>query len=459
MRAEASQTGAIRRRLASMVLGGLGLLTAGCTPALVAAQVPDRPAAAVHTAEAPRATDCPGFLPATVRCHTGTSLAGAPYIVAKPADWNGALILFAHGGPRLGPPQLSETIEDLEKFQMLVDEGYAWAGTTYRRGGYGVRSAADDMDDLREIVWGAFGRPPVTLLHGQSWGANVAAKYAELHALDTNGRANIDGVILTSGVLAGGTRAYRLRSDLRAVYQYYCQNHPRPEEPQYPLWQGLPVGATMSRSDLAARVQECTGIGQPEAGRTDAQRARARNITAVLGIGEAQILPNLVWATMTFQDMIARLGGRNPFSNRDTIYRGSDDDEALNAGIERFAADPAAVAQLAYDSDLSGLIVVPTITLHGAGDLVASAAHAAAYRETVARAGRSHLLVQVYTAESEHSRLSAPAYPAVFAAMMDWIRAGRTPAPAGIAEACQAFATVHREPCLFLPDFTPPTGF
>ncbi|MEC4630674.1 hypothetical protein VSS86_23365, partial [Bacillus safensis] len=29
------------------------------------------------------------------------------------------------------------------------------------------------------------------------------------------------GVILTSGVLAGGTEANRFRADLRAVYQYY----------------------------------------------------------------------------------------------------------------------------------------------------------------------------------------------------------------------------------------------
>ena len=47
-------------------------------------------------------------------------------------------------------------------------------------------------------------------------------------------------MLLTSGVLAVNARAYDFRADLRAVYQYYCRNHPRPDEPpplssrQYP---------------------------------------------------------------------------------------------------------------------------------------------------------------------------------------------------------------------------------
>ncbi|MFN7607233.1 MAG: alpha/beta hydrolase family protein [Hyphomonadaceae bacterium] len=237
------------------------------------------------------ATPCPAFLPKQTQCFTGKSSAGAPFFIAMPKDWNQNLILFAHGGPRLGVPKLAETIEDLERFQVMVSEGYAWAGTTYRRGGYGVRSAAEDMDQLRTLTWEHFGRPRRTILHGQSWGGNVAAKAAELYAMALEGRRNFDGVVLTSGVLAGGTRAYRLRSDLRAVYQYYCRNHPRPSEVQYPLWQGLPVGTTMTRAELAERVRECTGVGTPAAERTAAQKARLQNITQVLSIKEDQSLP------------------------------------------------------------------------------------------------------------------------------------------------------------------------
>ena len=53
-----------------------------------------------------------------------------------------------------------------------------------------------------------------------------------------------DAVLLTSGVLGGGTRSYDFRLDLRVVYQALCNNHPRPDEPAYPLWMGLPANST-----------------------------------------------------------------------------------------------------------------------------------------------------------------------------------------------------------------------
>lgn len=409
-----------------------------------------RPAAAETLTDQPTPTSCPEFLPKQTHCFTGTSRAGAPFFLAMPKDWNQNLILFAHGGPRLGTPKLVETIEDLKRFEVMVREGYGWAGTTYRRGGYGVRSAAEDMDHLRRLTWQHFGRPKRTILHGQSWGGNVAAKAAELYAMDLDGKRNFDGVVLTSGVLAGGTKAYRLRSDLRAVYHYYCRNHPRPNEAQYPLWQGLPAGTPMTRADLAERVGDCTGIGTPAAQRTAAQKAKLRNITAVLSINEDQVIPNLAWATNIFQDMIGRLNGRNPFSNQGTIYKGSDDDSALNAGVERFAADPEALAELAYDSDLSGLIVAPVITVHGIHDPVAHVSHEAVYRGTVEQAGRGDLLVQTFTDEAEHSRLSVPAYPSLFKAMLTWIEAGQRPTQDSIKSSCPAFAEKYREPCLFV---------
>lgn len=425
----------------------LALLCCLIRPVPVAAQ-------SVATGQ-PTPTPCPALLPSEVLCFTGKSSAGAPYFIAMPKDWNQSLILFAHGGPRLGTPKLAETIEDLERFEVMVREGYAWAGTTYRRGGYGVRSAAEDMDHLRALTWQHFGRPKRTILHGQSWGGNVAAKAAELYAMDLEGKRNFDGVILTSGVLAGGTKAYWLRSDLRAVYQYYCRNHPRPNETQYPVWQGLPVGTTMTRAELAERVRECTGIGTPVSQRSAKQQANLRNITSVLSIKEEQILPNLAWATNTFQDMIGRLNGRNPFSNQSVVYKGSDNDRALNAEVERFVADPTAVAELAYDSDLSGLIVAPVITVHGIHDPVAHVSHEAAYRRTIEQAGRGDLLVQSFTDEAEHSRLSVPTYPTIFSAMLNWIETGKRPTQASIKSACPVFAQKYGAPCLFLVPYQP----
>lgn len=407
-------------------------------------------------AAAPRSETCPASLPEGTRCWSGRAESGAWWWYARPAEWNGRLILHAHGGPRLGDPERAETEEDLDRFAMMVAEGYAWAGSTYRRGGYGVRMAAEDTDQLRQIVWDRWGRPERTLLHGQSWGGNVAAKAAELYAVATDGSRNYDGVLLTSGVLAGGTRAYGFRADLRAVYQFYCRNHPRPDEVQYPLWQGLPQGATMPRTEIAARVNECTGVGRPVAERTPEKAARLRNILSITGLEEDHLVAHLAWATNLFQDLVwNRLGGRNPFDNMGRTYRGSDNDRALNEGVERFTADPDALAALAYDSDLSGDIVLPTVTIHARYDPTAFVEHSAMYAGTVAGAGRSNLLVQTFTTETEHSRLSAPQYVALLESLEAWIETGERPTPAGIAAACEALAPRMGEPCLFDPEFQP----
>ncbi|WP_426043084.1 alpha/beta hydrolase family protein [Brevundimonas sp. TWP2-3-4b1] len=405
---------------------------------------------------APEPAECPASLPEGTTCSSGRSPDGAWFWIARPRDWNGTLIVHAHGGPRTAEPLRNDPVEDLERFSVMVNEGYAWAGSTYRRGGYGVRMAARDTDDLRQIVWDAFGKPKRTLLHGQSWGGNVAAKAAELYAVSADGERNYDGVILTSGLLAGGTRGYAFRADLRAIYQFYCRNHPRPTETQYPLWQGLPEGAAMPRADIAARVEDCTGLSLAPEARTRAQADALRNILSVVGVTADSLVSHLAWGTNLFQDMVwERLDGGNPFSNAGTTYQGSDNDVALNQGVERFEADPAAVAALAYDADLTGAIVLPTLTLHARYDPTVFVEHEAIYAQTVAGAGRSNLLSQVFTTEALHSQLSLPQYAGLLIAMTRWLDTGEKPDAQDVVEACQSRAETYGQPCLIDPDFVP----
>ena len=393
---------------------------------------------------------CPTSVGPQVDCHEARDANGAWLLVAMPKTWNRRLIVHAHGGPRLGAPEAGDSAEDLDRFAVMVRSGYAWIGSTYRRGGYGVRMAAADVDVSRRVFWSRWGRPERTLLHGQSWGGNVAAKAAELYALDLDGRANYDGVLTTNGLLTGGTRGYGFRADLRAVYQYYCRNHPAADEAQYPVWQGLPAGAKMTRDALRTRVDACTGVEQPAAKRTPAQAAKLRDILAVTGVAEKQLVAHLAWGTFHFQDVVQkRLGGRNPFDNATTQYRGSHDDAALNAGVERFSADPAAVAQLAYDADLSGLIVRPTVTVHARHDPTVSYQAEATYKATVDAAGRGHLLLQALTDENDHSRLQDATYASALQVLEQWLDSGKRPPATAFAETC-ARVSQAREACRFI---------
>ncbi|KUL64974.1 alpha/beta hydrolase family protein [Streptomyces antimycoticus] len=402
----------------------------------------------------PEAAACPAKLAGKANCYTGQDTNGAYYTIAVPTHWNGSLVVHAHGGPDLGDSSdPSRSVDDLERWAVMVDQGYAWAGSSYRRGGYGTRMAAADTENVRRLFLARFGKPKRTYIHGQSWGGNVAAKVAETYGTQPGA---YDGALLTSGVLGGGSRGYDYRVDLRVVYQYYCHNHPRPTEPQYPLWQGLRPDSTLTNTGLRARLQECTGYASDPADRTAAQQRNLDDILAVTRVPERSLASHLQFSTFTFRDIVwNRLGGRNPFGNRGVWYSGSHDDEALNAGVERFSADPAARRDLSYDSDLTGRVSLPVLTLHAIDDPTAFVEHEAAYRATLRGAGRGGNLVQTFTKETEHSALSDSEYANSISALDTWVRSGRKPTPSSIAASCGAFDEIYGSGCFYDSAFHP----
>jgi len=421
-------------------------------PQISSAQLPPPPAAST----------CPAEVPAGATCYTGEDGLGGFYWMALPAQWKpqtGVLVMHAHGGPAdTGPAKRERSEADLKRWAVTVKAGYAWAGASYRRGGFGVSMAAEDTERVRRIFVRHFGPPRRTLLHGQSYGAAVASRAAELHAMvdGPNGqvRGPYDGVLLTSGVLGGGTRAYDFRLDLRVVYQYVCKNHPRADEPQYPLWQGLPMDSKLTRAELATRVDACTGVRKPAAQRTEQQKANLATLTQVMRIPERSLIGHLNWATWLFRDLTQlRLGNRNPFGNANVRYKGSPDDAALNAGVQRYTADPAAVAELAMDSDPQGKVNVPVLTLHAVNDPTAFVELESAYREIVEGAGNGALLVQTFSDESEHSYLSEPQYPALFTALLNWIDNKNKPTPQKVAALCKGYEAAYGDTCRLLPDY------
>ena len=402
----------------------------------------------------PQPAKCPAGLPPATRCLTGQDSAGAHYWIAVPAVWNQVLLMHAHGGPELGEPSAKRSADDLTRWAVMVKAGYAWAGSTYRQGGVAVRAAAEDTERLRQIFVAQVAKPRLTLLHGQSWGASVAAKTAEMAAQaaaeSAPSRSPYDGVLLTSGVLAGGTRAYEFRLDLRVVYQALCNNHPLPNEAPYPLWQGLPPGSKLTRTELAQRVNDCTGLNLEAAQRSTEQQRKLSSLLNVIRIPERSLLGHLNWATWHFADVVfKRLNGGNPWGNVGAIYTGSDDDAALNAKVARYRADPAALARFAADADLTGRIKLPVLSAHAIHDPVAFVELESAFFDTMQRAGNTQNLLQVFTSESEHSYWSDPEYPALLAALQAWADSGVKPSALGISEACQRLASSYAGGCHF----------
>lgn len=373
-----------------------------------------------------------------------------------PENWNGILVLHAHGGPALGAPRLARSVEDLERWAIVVKAGYAWAGSTFRQGGVAVRAAAEDTERVRRIFDQHIAKPQLTILHGQSWGASVAAVGASMFTDDGKGRRPYDAVLLTSGVLAGGSTAYDFRLDLRVIYQSLCGNHPRADEAQYPLAIGLPAGSKMSIEDLNQRINACLGLDRPAAQRTADEQRKIKTIVDTLKIPASSIAGHISWATFHFQDVVQmRTGGASPFGNIGAQYVGSPDDTALNASVARYRADPKAIATFAADADPDGRIPVPVLTVHGIGDPTAFVEMDNAFLRTMQKAGTADHLVQTFTSDNTHSYLSDSAYPTLLAALTSWTRGGPKPSPAQIAQQCKQFEPTFGANCRFAPDYQP----
>lgn len=403
-------------------------------------------------------SNCPEGVASGSRCLTGRDSFGAYYWLAVPPNWKGTLVVHSHGGPELGEPKAERAAADLTRWSIWTRAGYAYAGSGFRQGGVAVQSAAEDTERVRQIFTAELGAPKFTVLHGQSWGASVAARTVELYGTSLNGKSPFDAVLLTSGVLGGGTQSYNFRLDLRVVYQAICANHPLATEPSYPLWQGLPLDSKLTRSELANRVEECTGVRKKPEERSITQQRNLKTLTDVIAVPESSLLGHLNWATWHFQDVVfKRLAGRNPFGNEGVHYHGSPDAAALNTQVARYRADPQAVAVFAADTDPQGTIPVPVVTVHGINDAVAFVELESAFKNTMTAGGSADRLVQTFTRDQDHSYTSDAQYVTAMRALIDWVQQGKKPTPASISNSCKEVAADFDpdKGCRFQADFTP----
>jgi hypothetical protein len=303
---------------------------------------------------------------------------------------------------------------------------------------------------------GAVIAPKRTILYGGSYGWIVGAKVIESYAKKRDGSTNFDGALFSFGVVAGVAATWGQNVHQRVVYQYYCHNLPRPDEPQYPLWSGLPADSKTTKEDIEARVDACTGVAQSPGARSELQKRNLANLVNVLLIPESQLLDSITDLAFDVRDLVQRAtGGRNPFSNVGVRYTGSTDDAALNRDVARFDADLAAAALVRADGDPTGVLPVPVVTIHSINDPAAVVEQESAYRDVVTAAGSGDRLVQAFTDEHTHGGLSAPEVGAALDALMRWIETGAKPTPQSIAATCEELRASLDAPCTYHPEFTP----
>ena len=314
----------------------------------------------------PDTTACPAPVADIATCYSAKHASGAYLLAAMPKNWNGHLIVFAHGGPHIVPPTATTSQPDLAKYSIGVRQGFAWVASTFRREGYGVRAAAEDSEHARQFFVDRIARPRRTIFHGASWGGLVGSKLVEIYAKAADGSTNYDGAFFNSGFVAGAPLGYEFRADLRVVYQHYCKNLPRPNEPQYPLMSGIPAGMKITLKDLEAVIDECTGISKPAAARTELQKQNLANILGVMRFPESFLIRHMQAATLLLREIGERTtNGRSAFSNVGVRYSGSSNDDEMNRDVARFAADQ----RRSRRARRNGTPAIPVRSIHSINDL------------------------------------------------------------------------------------------
>ena len=108
---------------------------------------------------------------------------GAGYRIELPEQWNGELVLWAHGFRGLDDegtgfsPRL--TFDDIPARDVIIGQGYGWATSTYRVNGYVPGVGVDDLLRVKDRVAEVARPPRQTCIAGGSMGGATAQLMAQ----------------------------------------------------------------------------------------------------------------------------------------------------------------------------------------------------------------------------------------------------------------------------------------
>jgi hypothetical protein len=128
----------------------------------------------------------------------GETGVGAKYQITMPDNWNGDLVVYAHGFVDSALPIVLSTNDDIVVLQdMLTDSGYAVTYSSYSENGFAVREGVLDTHALNHQFIQRYGQPEKTFLVGHSLGGAVCVSLAESHP------RKYDGVLTVAGMIGG----------------------------------------------------------------------------------------------------------------------------------------------------------------------------------------------------------------------------------------------------------------
>jgi hypothetical protein len=348
-------------------------------------------------------------------------LGGASYLIEAPANWQGGLVVFAHGiqrGPGPGaaaPPPIGSHI---------LAGGHAWAASGYRAREYQPHLFIDDLIALRELFLKEIGQPRWTIIYGQSMGGHIVVASLELHpALYQGGLAEcglVDGISIADYLMA-----YTAAAELIS---------------------GVPMLEATDREVFARVLNERV---VPALGMPGAYTARGRQFDSVVKY--------LMGADQAGNDLPLRLQGLARRYLLNMMHRPRDvendpspgmraastvhiryridpglglTENELNARVRRVqpAKDARSPSANPVYAERTGRLGVPLITLHETGDAWVPLSLEQSYRRRTIAAGTDHLLVQRVMRAPSHCGFDGEMREQAFDDLVAWMERGVRPA-------------------------------
>lgn len=282
---------------------------------------------------------------AVTRVETG-QLEGAPWRIDVPANWNGELVMYAHGFEPVGTPRPDPWPANPAS-EALVKAGYAVAQSGYGTQGWAVSRAIEDNERLRQHFLTQHPDTRRSWILGFSMGGAVALGTLERLPDHYSGGISMCGANLPGDVLAG-----EMLTSLVA-FEYF-----------FPSVVGLPARGLISPAADALPQQE---VYQAIEAAIKANPVFASTLAKRLELRPDELAGTISLHTLVFQQLM-KISGGVPVGNRETVYAGFGDDKAFNAGVRRIDADPMAQAKLERDLSLTGALRRPLLLQYNLND-------------------------------------------------------------------------------------------
>ncbi len=385
---------------------------------------------------------------------------GAPYRIVVPATWNGTLLVYGHGYRDKAdhPGEVDNRSADIAPnaalATALLAQGYALAGSAYKDNGWAVEEGVQDLKDLTVYFRDNIARPQHTIVWAFSMGTVITFRSMEQFG------GIYDGALCGCAVGAGATKSWDGAGDLALAYKTVF---------------GMPsswgtFGDVRDDLDFETEVQPklVSEVSNPA---NFPKFEFLRLVTGTPGRGlnpppppafyPGWIFTDMFFATEARSELERRAGGPIVQNlNRNYSLIPAERGYLMALGVpsavidgwlsamnaqRNVSAPPSARNYVDHNSNYSGKIKNPILTMHTQYDPLVTVSQEWEYNQTVQNAGRGDLLFQTYTSGNGHCAFTGPQLITAVNAINSWVTTGTKPTAA-------TFPAVIG----FLPNFVPP---